>query len=225
MNNSRTVFWGGVLLALGSLGVVVTSVFYALSPVAAALPTGADLTDALAGSMAGALTLTIAGSVGIVGDVLFAAGCLLLMTFREPAGLALERAGWALGALSVMIFVFVDALSAAVLSTVAELGLPSYAGFKLLYNALFVLGTLTFGLSAPSIFAGELKAEKPALPVWMSWLGLAAGLVGFLAALLWFADIALPQVIGVSVALGSMVFAVYGFLLCRQAKSGVGWSF
>lgn len=225
MNNSRSVFWGGALLALGSLGVVVASVFYALSPVAAALPAGPDLTAAMAGSLAGRFTLTIAGSVGIIADVLFVAGCLLLMTFREPVGLALERAGWALGALSVTVFVFVDALSAAVLSPVAELGMPAYAGFKLFYNLLFVLGTLVFGLSAPAILAGEWKAEKPVLPRWLSGVGIATGIVALVAAAPAFVGVALPQVIGIAIALGSIVFGVYGLLICRNAKAGVGWSF
>jgi hypothetical protein len=217
--SNRTVSWGGLLLAVGSIGVVVTSVFYALSPVAAALPAGGDILAALEGSLAGRVTLTLAGSFGIVADVLFAAGSLLLLIYREPAGLAIERVGWVLGALSVVIFVFVDALSAGVLSVVAGLGVAGYLGFKLLYNILFVLGTLVFGLSAPALFAGELMAASSVLPRWVSAAGLAAGAVGFVAAAVWFAGVALPLVIGLSIALGSCVFAAYGFLIARKASA------
>jgi hypothetical protein len=55
---------GGVALALGSIGVTVTSVLYALSPPAAALP-AYPLDLALAGARSGASILHAAGTVGI----------------------------------------------------------------------------------------------------------------------------------------------------------------
>jgi hypothetical protein len=218
MNQTRTIFWGGLLLAVGSIGVVIASAFYAVSPIAAALPAGGDLGDALEGALSGRVTLTLAGSVGTVSDVLFAAGSLLLLIFRDPVGYPIERVGWALGTFSVTIFIIVDALSAAVLPHVAGLGISGYMGFKLLYNVLFALGTLIFGLSAPAIFAGELKASQSVVPKWVSWLGMIAGAVSFVSGLLYLVGVALPMVIGVAIAVGAAVFAIYGAQIWRHRR-------
>ena len=68
---------GGAALALGSIGVTVTSVLYALSPPAAALP-AYPLDLALAGARSGASTLHAAGTVGIFSDIVMAVGVLLV---------------------------------------------------------------------------------------------------------------------------------------------------
>src|SRR4030095_5411339 len=67
---------GGAAPALGAICVTVTSVLYALSPPAAALP-AYPLDLALAGARSGASTLHAAGTVGIFSDIVMAVGVRL----------------------------------------------------------------------------------------------------------------------------------------------------
>jgi hypothetical protein len=222
---SDTVYWASLALAVGSLGVVVTSVFYALSPVPAALPIPTpQLAQALSGTLAGRTTLLAAGTVGIISDVIFAAGALLLMAFRHPAGWPIERVGWALATMSVLIFIGVDALAAGVLTQLAALdgAGAAFAGFKLLFDILFILGTLTTGLGVPAILVSELKADAPVLARPLIWLGLLAAGAGLVGGLLYFVNVSLPQVIGISIAGVSLIFAIYGVQIARSARSPAG---
>lgn len=63
-----------VAVGLGALGVVMTSIFYALSPPQAALPHPIVSSDAIQATLAGATTMRIAGVIGMHADVLLAAG-------------------------------------------------------------------------------------------------------------------------------------------------------
>ena len=70
---------GGACVALGSLGVTATSVLYALSPPAAALPAQPfDQAAALAGALAGQSSMHWAGTIGIFSDIVMAVGALLV---------------------------------------------------------------------------------------------------------------------------------------------------
>lgn len=69
--------------------------------------------------IAGRTTMIATGTVGILFDVILAAGILMLMVFRNPASLQIERAGWAFVTIGVLIFVLVDSLSAGVLTQIA----------------------------------------------------------------------------------------------------------
>lgn len=220
-SDSDIIYWAGLLLAIGSFGVVVTSAFYALSPVPAALPIpNVAIPDALSGMLTGRNTMIAAGTAGIFGDVIMTAGALLLMVFRKPAGLQIERLGWALVVLSVTIFIFVDGLSASVLTQLAALdgGLPAFTGFKLFYNLLFTLGTAAFGAGVPCILASELQSQDSVLPKWASWVGIVAALAGLVSALLYFLGLSLPLVIGISIAITSLLFGVYGILIARAKR-------
>jgi hypothetical protein len=220
-DNSETVFWGGVATAVGSLGVVVTSAFYALSPVPAALPIpNPVMATALAGMIAGRNTMVAAGTVGIGFDVIMIAGALLLMAFRKPASLQIERLGWALVAISVLIFIGVDSLAAGVLTQLAVMdgALGAFAGFKLIFDMLFILGTLAFGLGVPAILVSEMRAERPVLATPLIWVGLIAAAMGLVAGLLYFVNVSLPQVIGISIALGAIAFTIYGVQIARARR-------
>lgn len=222
--SSGAVFWGGLALALGALGVVVTSAFYAISPVAAALPIpNPSLAEAQSGMIAGRTTLVAAGTVGILSDVIFATGSLLLLVFR-PVRLQVERAGWALATISVLIFIGVDALAAGVLTQLAALegGVAAFAGFKLLFDILFILGTLATGLGVPAVLVSEARAEAPLLARPLIGLGMLLAGAGGVAGLLYFVNVSLPQVIGISIAGVSLIFAVYGVQIARAARSGGG---
>ncbi len=220
-NDSDTVFWAGVAVAVGSLGVVIASVFYGISPVAAALPIPSPaIADALNGMIAGRVTMIAAGIIGIIFDVILAAGALLLMVFRKPASSQIERAGWAFVTISVLIFVMVDSLSAGVLTQIAALdgALGAFTGFKLLFNTLFILGTIAFGLGVPAILISEMKSESPVLARPLIWIGIVTATVGFVSGLLYFANISLPQAIGLSIGGGTIIFTIYGIQIARSAR-------
>ena len=217
----NVLFWAGLALAIGSFGVVLTSVFYALSPVAAALPVaGISIQDAHQGMISGRVTMMAAGIVGVPSDVILIAGTLLLLIFRAPASLQIERLGLALVTVGVVIFVFVDALAAGVLTQMAVLDVTmnAFAGFKFLFDILFIFGTIAVGLGTPMIFAGEIKAAVPVLAKPFAWTGILFSLIGLIASILYFAQIALPQLIGISIAGVSLIFAIYGIQISRRAN-------
>lgn len=217
--SSNELFWAGVAVAVGSFGVVLASIFYALSPVSAALPVpGVDLEVAMNGMITGRATMVAAGVTGVISDVILIAGMLLLMAFRRPTNLQLEKLGWALASVGVVIFIVVDSLSAGVLTQVAALdnAMPVLAGFKLTFDIFFIFGTITIGLGTPAILVREIKAESPILSKPLAWAGILVSLIGLISSLLYFANIALPQVIGISIAGVSLIFGIYGIQIARS---------
>ncbi|MDD5369852.1 MAG: hypothetical protein PHQ40_12255 [Anaerolineaceae bacterium] len=219
-----TLFWAGIALAVGAFGVFVTSIFYGLSPIPAALPIpNPSLSDAVQGMLVGRATLLIAGRVGIIFDIVLAAATLLLMVYRSPAGLSIERMGWALVTISVLTFVLVDSLSAGVLTQLAALdGAIGFAGFKLLFDTLFILGAISFGLGAIPILISEMKSEMPVLARPFIWVGLLTACLGLGAGLLYFANVSLPLVVGVSIAGGSFIFGLFGIQIARSSRPNPG---
>jgi hypothetical protein len=129
---------GGAALALGSIGVTVTSVLYALSPPAAALP-AYPLDLALAGARSGASTLHAAGTVGIFSDIVMAVGVLLIAFELVQRERSIAAAGWIAMFLSIVVFTFVDAIGGYVLAPLAGLndGAGVFAGFKRLFDVFF----------------------------------------------------------------------------------------
>jgi len=219
--NSNVVFLAGVALAVGSFGVVLASVFYALSPVAAALPIpGVSMDSAYDGVISGRDTMMAAGMIGLISDVIFIAGALLLTIFRVPVSIQIERIGWALVTTGVTIFIFVDALAAGVLTQLAALDstMTAFAGFKLLFNIFFIFGTITVGLGVPAILMGELRSTSSILSKPLAWVGILFSLAGLAASILYFLNVALPQVIGISIAGASLIFGIYGIQIARQSN-------
>lgn len=222
--NSEILFWAGLALAVGSFGVVLTSIFYALSPVTAALPVpDVSIAEAYQGMLSGRITMIAAGIIGVPSDVILIAGTLLLMVFRRPASLQLERLGLALITMGVVIFTFVDALAAGVLTQVASFDgtMTVFAGFKFLFDILFIFGTITIGLGTPMVFAGELKSTASILAKPLVWAGILFSLLGLISSILYFVQIPLPQLIGISIAGVSLIFGIYGIQIARQSNSSL----
>jgi len=213
---------GGAAVALGSLGVTATSVLYALSPPAAALPAQPfDHALALAGAVAGARTMFGAGTVGIFSDIVMAVGALLVASELARRGRGIAAAGWIAILLSIVVFTFVDAIVGYVLGPVAAMrdGIAAFTGFKRLFDVLFLLGTTAFGGGAMLALANEIM--RPAAPMVSRPVALAGaltGLAGVLAAAACFAGFPLEQGVGISIGLGSAVFVVIGVEIMLKSR-------
>jgi hypothetical protein len=205
---------GGVALALGSIGVTVTSVLYALSPPAAALP-AYPLDLALAGARSGASTLYAAGTVGIFSDIVMAVGVLLVAFELVQRERSIAAAGWIAMFLSIVVFTFVDAIGGYVLAPLAGLndGAGVFAGFKRLFDVLFLLGTVAFGGGAMVALLDEMRASAPAVSRPLAVIGILVGLAAVLAAAACFVGSPFGQGVGISIGLGSVLFAAVGVQL------------
>jgi hypothetical protein len=208
---------GGAALALGSLGVVATSVLYALSPPAAALP-AYPLDQALAGARAGATTLFAAGTVGIFSDIVMAVGTLLVGLELVLRRRALAAAGWIAMLLSIIVFTLVDAVGGYVLASLAVMsnGAGAFAGFKRLFDVLFLLGTVAFGGGAVVALAAEISDPAPLVGRPLAIGGILVGLAGLLTSAACFLGLPFGQGVGVSVAVGAALFTAVGLQLARK---------
>jgi hypothetical protein len=212
---------GGTALALGSLGVTAASVLYALSPPAAALPAQPfDQASALAGAVAGARTMFAAGTVGVFSDIVLAVGALLVALELARRGRGLAVAGWIAILLSVVVFTFVDAIAGYVLGPVAAMrdGAGAFTGFKRLFDVLFLLGTTAFGAGAMLALTNEMQSSAPIASKPVALAGALTGLAGVLAAGACFAGFPLEQGVGISIALGSAVFAAIGVQIMSKPR-------
>ncbi len=209
---------GGAILALGSFGVTATSALYALSPPAAALPTQPfDQALALAGAVAGAQTMSAAGTVGIFSDVVAANGALLIVIELVRREKAAAAAGWAAIFLSIVVFTLVDAIVGYVLSPVASMpdGAGAFAAFKRLFDVLFLLGTMAFGGGAILALTSEMRSPVPIVGQAVAIAGALVGLAGVLAAAACLAGLPLQQGVGISIGLGSAIFIAIGVQVAR----------
>ena len=217
-SNLRTA---GAAVALGSFGVTVTSVLYALSPPAAALPAQPfDQALALAGAVAGARTLLAAGSIGIFSDIVFAVGALLVTLELARRGRGLGVAGWIMMLLSVVVFTFVDAIVGFVLGPMAATkdGASAFVAFKRLFDALFLLGTAAFGAGAMLALLEDAWSTVPIASKPIALAGASTGFAAVLTAGACFAGFPLEQGVGISIGLGSAIFAALGLQIVLKPR-------
>jgi hypothetical protein len=212
---------GGAAVALGSLGVTATSVLYALSPPAAALPAQPfDQASALAGAIAGARTMFAAGTIGIFSDLALGVGALLIALELARRGRSLAAAGWTLILLSVVVFTFVDAIVGYVLGPVAGMtdGAGAFVAFKRLFDVLFLLGAAAFGAGAILALTDDMHSAAPIAGKAIAPVGALAGLGGVLAAGACFGGAPWEQGVGISIGLGSAVFAAIGAQIALKSR-------
>jgi hypothetical protein len=209
---------GGIATALGSVGVAITTLFYALSPPAAAMPhQPLDLAGALAGAVAGATMMGAASTVGILFDIALAAGALLVAFEFARLGRGVAAAGWAMMFVSVLLFTFVDVIVGQVLVPLAAAHGESMAflGFKVLFDALFLLGTVAFGSGLVLAMAAECSAGTPLVAKSLAYAGIIIGILGIAAAAACFVHLPLELAVGASIGLGSVLFIAIGIQLAK----------
>jgi hypothetical protein len=213
---------GGISMTLGWIGVLATTAFYAASPPEAAMPHQPfQLGGALEGAKAGAATMTAASFVGMFSDIVLATGTLLVALELARRGRGVAAAGWVAMFLSVLIFTLVDTMVGQVLVPLAATqgGAGAFAGFKYLFDALFLLGTIAFGAGAIFALASDCRVDDPLVPRQLAWIGIAIGAFGIVAALGCFAHLPLDLAVGAAVGLGALVFTIIGVKIARDARA------
>ena len=210
---------GGAALLVGAAGVVVTSLFYGLSPPEAAMPVAPlDLKAAIAGAQRGAATMYAAGLVGVPADVVISAAGLLLGTVEQARGRGFASMGWFLIAVSTVLFAVVDALVGFVLPRTAAGGEQAFLVAKSLFDVLFLAGTATFGLGAVFAAAPHV-AGTGSLPRLLAVAALIAALVALLGGLTGLFGIGVnPHLLGLGIAGGSFLFAIIGAVLSATGR-------
>jgi hypothetical protein len=213
---------GGIAMTVGWLGVLATTVCYALSPPAAAMPHQPfQLGAALEGAAAGAATMIAASFAGMFSDIVLATGTLLVALELVRRGRGVAAAGWIAMFLSVVIFALVDTMVGQVLVPLAATqgGASAFAGFKYLFDALFLLGTIAFGAGAIVALASDCRSAAPLVPRRLTYIGIAIGALGSVAALGCFAHLPLDLAVGASIGLGAVLFTVIGVTIARGARA------
>lgn len=215
----RTAFWGGVLLAFGSLGVVATSICYGMSPPDAAMPQATiDLSAAADGAVKGAVTMRLAGLFGVTGDVAITAGAFLLAL----RALGVEAGGWFLIGLSTIIFAMVDAMVGFVLTTVAIAAgaTASFLAMKILFDTLFLLGAATFGAGAVLATLTSALGGRGSVVRALAVLGLVTGLAALVTGGGSLAGLQLERYLGIGILGGSAVFTLIGLQIAFAPRGG-----
>lgn len=210
----------GALLAAGSIVLFVGTLFYIrLTPELGLPAPDADRTRALSDALAlGPRRMALAGGIAFFGDFLLAAGCLALLTRRKLPGSDVERFGWALiaiGAANAMVF---DSMMAVLLAPLARLPDPgTFLAFKAWFDFLFASGNVPFGLGAIAVLAADLRSDSPLLPRAVDGLGIAVGAVALASGLGYVTGtLVVAPAIGLTVTLGSAVFAAFGVQIVRR---------
>lgn len=210
---------GGWLVVAGAAGVVLISGIYASAPpdASAPLPAGTSIATALAATLASVDRLRLAGSIGLVADLLLIGGCFALMLREgEPV---LKRLFWLWLALSTAIFFGVDGLASQVIPRLATMtgdDLSAFALARMSYDGAFTLGVGAFGLAFMAAFFAR-ESWGPLLRL----ASLAVGAVSLIAFGLHLLGVTVPLLLGISVGLAGILGAAMGYLETRVSHAGV----
>jgi len=215
---------GGWLSLVGAIAVVATSAFYVASPSAAAGPVRPfDLAAAAAGAASGAATLHAAGTVGVFGDLVWAVATLLIAQELGRRGRGVAAAGWLGLFLSIVIFIFVDGMTGFVFPPLAAHGnLTAFEGFRRLWDVLFQLGVIAYGVGVATAFGAERTAPRPMVGRNLSLAIAVVGVVGVVGALAGLADVAAvptDKIAGASIGLGSLLLAAASWQIVRSERT------
>ena len=201
-------FVGGRLCTAGFAGITLTSLLYALAPVPAALPVPVlDMAAAISGTTLGAGLLRSASLVGILSDIVAVSGAWLVGYSLAGQDRGLACAGWIGVILSILVFTIVDAIAGLVLVPLAaDPALPAaYAAAKRLFDALFLTGTLAFGIGLAVFLLAELRAPHFGWGGRTTGVGTALGLTAAGAALACMAGARAELVAGGCIGAGGLL--------------------
>jgi hypothetical protein len=209
-----------VLLVLGAAALFVGTLFYARLTPALGLPAlPAERAQALADALTlGPQKLTLAGGFSFLGDVLLLAACVALASGGPRRASGLERAGWALMAVSVAIALVFDSMTAALLWPLAHASeAAAFPAFKAWFDFLFAAGDVPYGVGFIAVLWADASADSPLLPKPLSFAGLAVGAAAAISGLGYVTDVMhMPLAIGLSVTFGCLILATLGVGILRR---------
>lgn len=219
--NPPSGLFSGLLLAAGAAALFAGTLFYARLPPELGLPARAsERAEALADVLAlGPDRLGLAGGFAFAGDCLLLAACIALAFRAQSQASDLDRAGWALIAVSVAVATVFDSMTAALFWPLARSSDPAtFLAFKAWFDFLFAAGNAPFGLGFIAILAADWLSPSPLLPRAVAALGMAIGAAAAISGLGYLAGlIHWPLVIGLTVSFGCVILAALGVRIMRNA--------
>lgn len=198
---------GGALLMVGAMSVVATSLCYAAAPLAAAMPVSPlNLDAAMTAARDGGTLLRLIALIGAPGDVVTAAGAILLAFDHAERDEGMTAAGLLLAALSSFFFLGVDLVGGVAVPHLSVLGArEGFAAAKSMFDAFFMGGVICLGLGAMAYGVGEAAHTPRMAPLFM-----LIGLLGIVAGMAALAGANVPHPMGISVALAALAFCWVG---------------
>jgi hypothetical protein len=216
--------FSGALLASGAAALFVGTLFYARLPPELGLPALiAERAQALADALKdGAQPLALAGGFAFLGDCLLLAACITLASGSRRTS-DLEKAGWALMAVSVALAMMFDSMTAALFFPLAQAAdTAPFLAVKSWFDFLFAAGNVPYGLGFIAVLRADLGREKPLLPRAVSYVGVVVGAAAAISGLGYALGVLhLPLVIGLSVTLGCVILAALGVKIARGDAAAV----
>ncbi len=109
------------------------------------------------------------------------------------------------------------------LGPAAALGGPqaAFSGFKRLFDVLFALGTITYGLGGISTLWSEAQASSPVVSKAICYIGIIVGAAGIVGSLGYFLGVNLALLIGGAIGASAVVFTVAGIQIARAARKAL----
>ena len=210
--------FSGLLLAAGAATLFVGTLFYArLTPELGLPARAAERGQALADALSlGPGRLAMAGGWAFAGDCLLLAASLALACRARGD---LERAGWALIAVSVALAMLFNSMTAALFWPLAHAADPAaFLACKAWFDFLFAAGNAPFGIGFIGILWANQRKPAPLLPWPAAWFGFAIGAAAAISGLFYLADLVhLPLVIGLAVTFGCVILTALGVQMMRDA--------
>jgi hypothetical protein len=208
----------GALLALGAAALFLGTIFYArLTPELGLPALPAERPQALADALTlGPQRLALAGGWAFAGDCLLLAACVAMASRDRRSDL--ERAGWALIAVSVALAMVFDSMTAALFWPLAHASdAAPFLAFKAWFDFLFAAGNVPFGVGFISVLWADASRDSPLLPKPLSYAGLAIGAAAMMSGFGYLIDVLhLPLVIGLSVTFGCLILFVLAVRIVRR---------
>lgn len=207
------------LIGVGAVGLVFTSLCYAVAGPEAALPGGSTSVAAAREATAGAAGwMRMAGLIGMPCDVLLAVGAVMVVMTKRGEGAALAIGGWLSMSIAGALFIVIDAMCAFVLAPAALSG-EGYAGLRTLFDVLFAIGTWATGLGALAAAASSRWPEFR----WgaVRWAMRVAGVVGLAASSAYLLGLPGVPLIGPAIALTAVALALGAKAMHSAPRTGL----
>jgi len=213
--SSNRARWGGLVVAIGSTLILIGILVLLPSPFASAgfpYPVAPTLDRAQA-SASNSFLLPLGGSILVLGDVITATGSFMLLTRPLSRLQGASSAGWALTAVSVILFAAADSFTARMAVPLAQSYSQSpsiFSAFVSEYDFVFGVASLIGGIGEIAIFWTEARIDSPAIPRRLSYVGIIGAIFFLLASIGFLSGSQLSLFGPIGIALPLVVAVVLG---------------